>query len=75
MIAREPEGKSLMRLSIDPELCATTNQCVYSLPQAFAVRDGDGVGTVIDPDPPEHLRTELLEVVRSCPSQAIALED
>jgi ferredoxin len=62
------------RPSIDPELCVTAGQCARAVPQVFAIGEEDGVGTVIDPDPPEELWRDVRYAAHTCPGQAISVD-
>ncbi|MET7679103.1 ferredoxin [Streptomyces sp. NPDC005423] len=60
-----------MKVSIDPELCYGSGECVYRLPSVFTVVDG--FGAVVpgredgDDDP------EVRDAAERCPSQAITV--
>ena len=60
------------RVTVDPELCIGTAECVRLLPEAFRIDEARGVSeptraaSVADP-------ARLAEAVRSCPTGAIAL--
>lgn len=63
-----------VKVVVDYDRCASNAVCMSLLPQIFEVRD-DGYLYVLDEHPPESLREQLEEAVRSCPTQAISLED
>ena len=63
-----------VKVVVDYDRCASNAVCMSLLPQIFEVRD-DGYLYVLDEHPPETLREQLEEAVRSCPTQAISLED
>ena len=63
-----------MKVVVDYDRCASNAVCMSLLPQIFEVRD-DGYLYVLDEHPPESLREQLEEAVRSCPTQAISLVD
>ena len=44
------------------------------LPQVFEVRDDDLL-YVLDEHPPEELREKVMEAVRTCPKNAISLQE
>ena len=44
------------------------------LPEVFEVRDDDFL-YVLNEHPPEELRGKVMECVRSCPKQAISVEE
>lgn len=63
-----------MRVVVDFEQCESNALCMGILPQVFEVRDDDFL-YVLDENPPEELRDKLMEAVRSCPKNAISIED
>jgi ferredoxin len=62
-----------MKVSIDPDLCYGSGDCVYRVPSVFTVVDGFGAvqpgreDTGADP--------RVREAAEKCPSQAIRIED
>jgi ferredoxin len=62
-----------MKVSVDPNLCYGSGECVYRLPSVFTVVDGFGAvipgreDTGDDPD--------VREAAELCPSQAITHTD
>ena len=63
-----------MRVVVDFDQCESNALCMGILPQVFEVRDDDFL-YVLDENPPEELRARLMEAVRSCPKNAISIED
>ena len=63
-----------MRVVVDFDQCESNALCMGILPQVFEVRDDDFL-YVLDDNPPEELREKLMEAVRSCPKNAISIED
>jgi ferredoxin len=59
-------------VSVDPDLCIGSGECVRIVPAAFALDDDEGVS---HPTPlaGESDLALLLEAARSCPTQAIAV--
>ena len=71
----QPGGKAaLMRVVVDFEQCESNALCMGILPEVFEVRDDDFL-YVLNENPPEALREKLMEAVRSCPKNAISIED
>lgn len=62
-----------MHVQADQQTCATSGQCVESVPEVFAERDEDGVVVVGDPHPPERLWQDVRDAARRCPVAAITL--
>ena len=63
-----------MRVVVDFDQCESTALCMGILPEVFEVRDDDFL-YVLDENPPEEMRAKLMEAVRSCPKNAISIED
>jgi ferredoxin len=63
-----------MRVVVDFDQCESNALCMGILPEVFEVRDDDFL-YVLDEHPPEELRDKLMEAVRSCPKNAISIED
>jgi ferredoxin len=63
-----------MRVVVDFDQCESNALCMGILPEVFEVRDDDFL-YVLDENPSEELRDKLMEAVRSCPKNAISIED
>lgn len=63
-----------MRVVVDYDLCESNAICMGILPEVFEVRDDDFL-YVLEDHPPEELRAKVMECVRSCPKQAISVEE
>jgi ferredoxin len=63
-----------MRVVVDFDQCESNALCMGILPQVFEVRDDDFL-YVLEENPPEELRDKVMEAVRSCPKNAISIED
>jgi ferredoxin len=63
-----------MRVVVDFDLCESNAICMGIAPEVFEVRDDDFL-YVLQENPPEELRPKIEQAVRSCPKQAITLED
>ncbi len=63
-----------MQVTVDPDLCIGSAECVRILPSGFEIDEGRGVSV---PQPPAHDadRDVLAEVVRSCPTGAVHVVD
>lgn len=62
-----------MRVHATKDTCAVASLCVYRVPQVFS-QDEDGQVEVLDPNPPESLRPEVLSAARACPTRSIHVE-
>jgi ferredoxin len=63
-----------MRVVVDFDLCESNALCMAILPEVFEVRDDDFL-YVLDEHPPDVWRDRLMEAVRTCPKNAIAIVD
>ncbi|MDH6129123.1 ferredoxin [Kitasatospora sp. GP82] len=62
-----------LRVSASRDSCVTSSLCVYRLPQVFD-QDAEGRVVVVDEEPPDELRRELLRARRGCPTRSIRVE-
>ncbi|MCK1333412.1 ferredoxin [Bradyrhizobium sp. CW9] len=60
-----------MRVVVDQDLCATTGQCVLTLPDAFRQREPDGVAEVCVATVPQALHAAVRLAASQCPVAAI----
>ncbi len=63
-----------MRVIVNFNLCESNALCVEDCPEVFEIRDDDLL-YLLDDHPSEELRSKVEQAVRSCPKQAIAIED
>lgn len=63
-----------MRIRLDQALCGTTGQCTLLAPEFFQQND-DGVGEVLNPNPPAEQRDQLWAAMIGCPVGAIEVDD
>ena len=63
-----------MKVHVDFDRCASTGTCVQLVPDVFEIRD-DGYLYLLDEEPDEELRDDILEAVESCPTEAISILD
>jgi ferredoxin len=63
-----------MRVVVDFDLCESNALCMGLAPEVFEVRDDDLL-YVLDENPPEELREKIQAAVRTCPKNAISIED
>ena len=63
-----------MRVTIDPDLCIGSSECVRLLPNAFEIDEARGVSVPLaaarSTDP-----ALLAQAVRGCPMSAISIDD
>jgi ferredoxin len=63
-----------MRVIVDSDLCESNALCMGLAPEVFDVRDDDLL-YVLDENPPEALRAKVEAAVRTCPKNAISIEE
>ena len=63
-----------MRVVVDFDLCESNALCMAAAPEVFEVREDDFL-YVLDENPPEELRDKVMAAVRSCPKNALSVED
>jgi ferredoxin len=62
-----------MRIVVDFDKCKSNAVCMGIAPEVFEVRD-DGYLYILQEEPPEELRSQMVEAVQSCPTGAISIE-
>lgn len=65
---------SRSEVSVDPELCIGSAECVRLLPAAFRIDESRGVAVAL-PEAAVADRPTLLRVRRNCPTHAIEVSD
>ncbi len=63
-----------MKVVVDFDLCQSNGICQAMAPDVFEVRD-DGYLYVLQESPDESLRTDVESAVKSCPVQAISIQE
>ena len=63
-----------MKVVVDFDVCESNALCMAAAPEVFEVRDDDFLYLLTE-NPPEELREKVEKAVRSCPKQAITLEE
>jgi ferredoxin len=64
-----------MRVRVDPGTCQAYAHCLMAAPAVFDLDETRGVAVVLSERPAEDLRPGVEEAVRSCPVQALTLEE
>lgn len=64
-----------MKVTVDASKCELHGECVVAAPEVFAIEDDAKISTVLDPNPPERLRSAVGEAAMMCPMGAIRIED
>jgi ferredoxin len=63
-----------MRVIVDFDLCESNGVCEGLAPEVFQVNDKDELD-VLQERPDESLRAKVQDAVRSCPKQALSIEE
>jgi ferredoxin len=63
-----------MNVQIDSGRCAGHGSCAIICGSVFDLGD-DGFGVVVEPNPDESLRSNVVDAVENCPEQAITVTD
>ena len=63
-----------MKVVVDFDTCQSNAVCQGIAPEVFEVRD-DGFLYILQENPSEDLRSKVEDAARSCPVQAITIED
>lgn len=64
-----------MRVRVDPGTCQAYANCLMVAPAVFDLDEERGVAVILNELPAEELRADVEEAVRSCPVQALTLEE
>ena len=62
------------RVVVDFDKCESNALCMAAAPEVFEVRD-DGFLYLLQENPPESSRSKVEDAVRSCPTQALSIEE
>ena len=63
-----------MKVSVDFDICASTGTCMQICPEVFEVRS-DGYLYILQEEPGEELRSNVLAAADMCPTGAITVDD
>ena len=64
-----------MRVTADLELCQGHQMCQFEAPDVFGLNDDEDKVVLLDANPPEDLRAQVVQAVKYCPAMALSLED
>ncbi len=64
-----------MRIHLDTDQCQAYGNCVLAAPDIFELDDSSPVVKILHASPPESRRAAVEEAVRSCPVEALTLEE
>ena len=63
-----------MRVTVDPDACVSSGQCVLTVPAVFD-QDDDGVVVLLHQAPPAELHEDVRQAAAVCPALAITVEE
>jgi ferredoxin len=63
-----------VRVVVDWDLCESNGLCMAAAPEVFELQDDDTL-MILQENPDESLRAKVVDAVRTCPKQAITLQD
>jgi ferredoxin len=63
-----------MRVIVDRDLCESNGVCEGLAPEVFRIDDDDSL-EILQEHPDESLRAKVQDAVRSCPKQALTLQE
>jgi ferredoxin len=63
-----------MRIVVDRDLCESNGVCEGLAPEVFQIDDDDDL-QLLQEQPDESLRSKVQDAVRSCPKQALSIQD
>jgi ferredoxin len=64
-----------MRVIIDRDRCVASGRCAAAVGEVFDQSDDDGIGVVVNPDPPADRADDVRYVAAVCPGLAITVEE
>ena len=64
-----------MKVRVEPDRCQGHTLCAMIAPDMFALSDLDGTSSAVREAVPLDQEAEVQEAARSCPEQAIRIED
>jgi len=62
-----------MKVTVDFDVCASTGSCMQICPEVFELRS-DGYLYILQEEPPESLRDQVVQAADMCPTAAITVE-
>jgi ferredoxin len=63
-----------MRVVVDWNLCESNGLCVLAAPEVFELQDDDTL-LILQETPDESLNGKVADAIRTCPKQAISLQE
>jgi ferredoxin len=66
---------TLMKVTVDQNICASAGNCVMNAPEVFDQRDEDGVVVLLSDHPSAEQTDGVRQAAAACPAQAINIEE
>jgi ferredoxin len=63
-----------VRVVVDWDLCESNGLCMAAAPEVFELQDDDTL-LILQETPDESLRDKVADAIRTCPKQAISLQE
>jgi ferredoxin len=63
-----------MKVTIDPDKCVASGQCVAAAADVFDQRDEDGIVVLLTAEPPAELAADVEQAAAVCPALAIHVQ-
>jgi ferredoxin len=63
-----------VRVVVDWDLCESNGLCMAAAPEVFQLQDDDTL-LIVQETPGESLRAVVANAIRTCPKQAISLQE
>jgi ferredoxin len=63
-----------VRVVVDWDLCESNGLCMAAAPEVFELQDDDTL-LILQETPDESLRGKVTDAIRTCPKQAISLQE
>jgi ferredoxin len=60
-----------MRVSVDLRRCEGHGQCLLAAPAVFDMHETKPWAVVLNPEPPDEMREEIIRAASMCPAAAI----
>ena len=64
-----------MRVSVEPDRCCSSGQCVNAVPEVFDQSEDDGVVLLLETEPEARLHSAVRTAASICPSRAISVQE
>jgi len=67
--------ETLMKVTVDQDMCISSGQCVLHASEVFDQRDEDGVVILLNENPPAEFAEEVRKAAAACPARVIHIEE